>query len=409
MIYMNKFFIKKPLVLQITCLIMPSVFLPVAWAEEVVSNTEFNHAQIMQCASVVDNAGRLACFDALTAGENPSVLEQKRPLHLSSTLKSAMTRNPQAVRADEVLEMRTEDVVVDATTADDEVLREMGVSQDSLQRYTPLSLAYDLDRNSERGLWSARPHNINYVLPMHFHAKPNRSPDTPSQDTQEYTPNDFRALELKFQLSLKAKAAENLFGTDADLWVGYTQQSHWQVYNEDNSRPFREHNYEPEIFVTQPVVADLPFGGRLRMVGAGVVHHSNGQEDPLSRSWNRAYLMAGAEWGKLTVVPRVWARVLKESTGSTKVDDNPDITDYYGYGDVKFLYQLDRGRNVSGTVRLNPATGKGAMQLDYVHPLGRGASGYVQIFHGYGESLIDYNHENTTIGVGVMLNEWLGL
>lgn len=57
-----------------------------------------------------------------------------------------------------------------------------------------------------------------------------------------------RTPELKFQVSLKTKAAQNLFGTDADLWLGYTQMSHWQVYNENNSRPFRAHDYEPEIF-----------------------------------------------------------------------------------------------------------------------------------------------------------------
>ncbi len=277
----------------------------------------------------------------------------------------------------------------------------------SASNYSPLSLAYDLDVNDEVGTWKPRPHNPMYILPLFLHDKPNRSPSTPSQDRVDFTQNQYRSPELKFQLSFKSKLAQDLFNTDADLWLGYTQQSHWQVYNEDNSRSFRAHDYEPELFLTQPVTANLPLGGKLRMLGGGFVHHSNGEQDPLSRSWNRAYLMGGAEWGKLTVVPRIWTRLRANSVN--KKNENPDIEDYMGYGDLKMYYDLDGGNSVSGTFRLNPSTGHGSAQIDYIHAMDNNVNLYMNLFHGYGESLIDYNHEDTAVGVGVMLNDWRGL
>lgn len=349
-----------------------------------------------QCASVISDSARLACFDSIAQGKEPSVLLQKRPLDLSKTVLSTFKGDPQVVFAEPKAD----------TSHPKEVNDEWLAQHDD--KYTPLSLAYDLDKNSESGLWRARPHNPMYILPVFMNTKPNRHIRTPNQAVVHNTHNDMRTTELKFQMSFKSKIAEDLFGSSADLWAGYTQQSHWQVYNEDHSRPFRAHDYQPEIFLTQAVKADLPFGGKLRMLGAGAVHHSNGESDPLSRSWNRAYVMGGMEWGNLTVMPRIWGRIAK-SSDSQKPDDNPDILDYYGYGDVRFLYHLKEGNNVSGLVRYNPKTGKGALQMDYVYPLGKGVSGYIQLFQGYGQSIVDYNHESTAIGVGVMLNDWMGL
>ena len=141
------------------------------------------------------------------------------------------------------------------------------------------------------------------------------------------------------QVSFKSKIAEDLFKTRADVWFGYTQKSDWQIFNQGRkSAPFRNTDYEPEIFITQPVKADLPFGGKLRMVGAGFVHQSNGQSRPESRSWNRVYAMTGMEWGKLTVIPRVWMRAFDQKGDD---DDNPDINKYMGYGDLKVQYRLN--------------------------------------------------------------------
>jgi len=374
----------------------------------------------LECTEVQTSAARLACFDKVAEqGKTPSYTMSKQPVDLAKTFKTTISGKPQVVLAQEDIDeasaaldaeqeqTNTSLSTVGLTKREAKVLEEVGVTQEQIERYSPLSLAYDLDQNSERGTWTVRPYRPTYVLPLFYTFDPNLSPtpSNPDEPGETFTSNDVRNTELKFQLSLKTKVGEDLFDTSADLWFGYTQESHWQVYNEDNSRPFRATDYQPEIFLTQPVAADLPFGGRLRMLGAGAIHHSNGQDDPLSRSWNRAYLLAGAEWGKLSVVPRLWARINNEDESS---EDNPDIEDYMGYGDIKFLYDLPDQQSLSGTLRYNPSTNKGAAQIDYIYPLSKNVNGYVQLFQGYGESIIDYNHENTSIGFGIVLNDWKG-
>ncbi|MGP9545304.1 phospholipase A [Psychrobacter sp. AOP7-B1-25] len=385
-----------------------------------------------ECTQVQSSAARLACFDKVAEqGKTPSYTTTKQPVDLAKTFQSTISGNPKVILAESQTEMsgttvenadtilmtnqqsavsklqESDSVEVETDTKTEaQILENVGVTQTDIEKFSPLSLSYDLDQNSERGTWTVRPYRPTYLLPLFYTLDPNLSPSTPSQEAEPFDSNDIRETELKFQLSLKTKVAEDLFDTSADLWFGYTQESHWQVYNEDNSRPFRATDYQPEIFLTQPVTADLPFGGRLRMLGAGAVHHSNGQDDPLSRSWNRAYLMAGAEWGKLSVIPRLWTRVNNESSSD---DDNPDIEDYMGYGDIKFLYDLSDQQSISGTLRYNPSTNKGAAQIDYIYPISDNVNGMVQLFQGYGESIIDYNHENTSIGFGIVLNDWKGI
>ncbi len=361
----------------------------------------------MQCATLKTDAARLACYDKAAIGETTTAGQEKKPLDLVQSFKASIdTGKPKIVLADSPAEASASQEIP-ASITEATILTKVGVTPAEVRQYTPLSLAYDLDKNSERGILTGRPHNPMYLMPVFTTFKRNRAPQSPTQDVYHYTSKEYEPVELKAQVSVKTKVMEDVFDTNADIWFGYTQQMHWQVYNQDNSRPFRATDYMPEIFMTQPVTANLPYGGKLRMLGAGVMHHSNGQSDPLSRSWNRVYIMGGAEWDKLTLVPKAWIHVKNESEDDPS--DNPDITDYYGHGEIQALYDFGKGETLGVTGRYNLGESNGAIQFDYIYPFTSDVHGFLQLFHGYGESIVDYNHKSTAIGVGVTLNDWKGL
>lgn len=352
----------------------------------------------LQCTLLQDNALRLACYDKVFAAQLPP----EQPLSEHEADGKPQLDVVQSVR--QSIGNKEATLVFDTQEGQAEPSQELA---DAAAAYTPLSQMYDLDANDPHGILTVREHNPMYLMPIWYNSSPNYAPSSPTRGaaSQERF-SDQKRIETKMQVSFKSKIAEDLFKSRADLWFGYTQKSDWQIYNQGRrSAPFRNTDYEPEIFITQPVKAQLPWGGRLRMLGVGFAHQSNGQSRPESRSWNKVYAMAGMEWGKLTVIPRVWMRLF-DSSG--KDNDNPDLTKYLGYGDVKLQYRLNDKHNFSTTLRYNPKSGYGAAEAAYTFPIKGKLQGVVRGFHGYGESLIDYNHKQSGIGFGLMFNGWDG-
>lgn len=206
--------------------------------------------------------------------------------------------------------------------------------------------------------------------------------------------------EVKFQLSLAFPLWRGIAGDNSVLAASYTQRSWWQLSNKKESSPFRETNYEPQLFIGW--LTDYQFAGwTFREIETGFNHESNGRSDPTSRSWNRIYARFMAQKGDWQVDLKPWYR-LNESRGS---DDNPDINKYMGYYRLKVGYALDDKNVITVTSRYNWNTGYGAAELGWSYPLTKHVRLYSQLFSGYGESMIDYNFRQTRIGLGIMLND----
>ena len=314
------------------------------------------------CLAIADDAERLACFDREIGGAARGVAAVAEPPP-SPPGASVPESGPPAAATPSLLDAA------------------WGFAPDSRPAYVRL-------------------YQPNYLLFARYTDDVNTAPYEPLFDafTEE---GDFEDVEAKFQLSFKGR----LLASDDrrwGLWFAYTQQSQWQVYAGDISSPFRETNYMPELFGSfRPGWQLGPFD--LNVLNFGYTHQSNGRADPISRSWDRLFVEGGFERDNLALIVRAWTRI---KPGDYE-DDNADILDYMGYGQVTALYR--RGENTFTLMgRGNLATGKGAAQFSWTsRPLLGPLRAHFQLFSGYGESLIDYDWNQTTIGLGVTLNEAL--
>jgi phospholipase A1/A2 len=330
-------------------------------------------AALAECTAIAADSERLACFDRLS-GRTP------RPAAEAPAQPAPATAAPAPAA----------DAPVTTVTAP---AGGSGSMYDRAWSFDPASPRYDISLYAP-----------NYFLLGRYTTDLNRAPFDPLVNGGVVEPGtELDSTEAAFQLSFKFR----LWATDDrrwGAWAAYTQQSQWQLYNDSGnaSRPFRETNYMPELILSYK--PGLQWSGvQWNLLNLAFNHQSNGRTDQISRSWNRLIASFGMESGNLGVLARLWWRI-PESSDS---DDNPTLSDYYGWGDVSALYKW-RGQSFSGSIRGNPSTGKGAAQLAYTSsPLFGPVRGYVKLFSGYGETLIDYNWNQTTFGIGVTLNDWL--
>jgi len=253
------------------------------------------------------------------------------------------------------------------------------------------------------------PYNINYLNPISYStSKYNRYY---SQYSHENLPSKYdKNMEVEFQLSLQKPLTYDLLGLNEYISLAYTQKVWWQTYSE--SAPFRETNYTPEIFISIPSRYKVDKLTNLKTIQFGYRHQSNGQDGYRSRSWNRLFLSSFWQFDNLFLKAQVWYRLPEDKKGedfytginpNASGDDNPDIEDYLGYGDIhlKYLYGKSQlGLMLRNNFKLD--SNKGAIELDWSAPLhySKNTYWYAKVFNGYGESLIDYDRSLTKISLG---------
>lgn len=233
------------------------------------------------------------------------------------------------------------------------------------------------------GLLGFEPYKFNYVIPANM--------------STAREPNQRKQVETKFQISIKKMLLEDLFIRDLDLYFAYTQQSFWQLYDNDDSRPFRESNYEPSLYLSYFPKDSQWFFDHINF---GYLHQSNGGDSMNSRSWDRLFAEGIYSYENLIMMLKAWYRIPENATK----DDNPDITKYLGYGELSFAYLWDKhlfGATLRNNLRQD---NKGAILLDYSYPIYKNLYLYLQFFNGYGESLRDYNNSINRFGVGILFN-----
>lgn len=215
----------------------------------------------------------------------------------------------------------------------------------------------------------------------------------------------FKNTESQFQLSFKAPLAVNLFDRNIDIFAAYTARSFWQVYQKDISSPFRETNHQPEVWLEFHPQLKF-YGFRSTVTSLGVTHQSNGRSSYLSRSWNSVFADLAFQNGNFLMSVRPWVRIPE----SIDNDDNPDLTDYLGHGELRFAYKYkDNVFSLMSRNNLESGFSRGAVEVGWSFPIPSYPylKGYLQYFSGYGESLIDYDKYVNRIGIGFLFTDIL--
>lgn len=347
---------------------------------------------VSSCQQMADPTERLACYDRIFGVDADEKVAPSNVATTDTTAATAESKPKQAaIAADSLASVNSSRTDAAAATG--------------VEVATILDKYWELTPDEKRDRFVFRTYLPSFFLPVHYTSHINRQPTSPGKPASLRNDN-YRALEAKLQISLRTKLATGVVLPGADLWFAFTQRSMWQLWNHTDSAPFRSTDYQPEFIYVVPVAkrfGEIGDGWRVRMLQFGVAHQSNGQSDPLSRSWNKIYGGLALDKGNFGLNWRYHQRIPE----SLEEDDNRDLIDYIGSHELTATWLP--GAATAMLIWRNDLSNlsQGSFQLDMTYPVDDakldGLRWHLQLFSGYGETLLDYNIRQHSVGLGVML------
>ena len=212
-----------------------------------------------------------------------------------------------------------------------------------------------------------------------------------------------KTLDIRYEIGMKFRLFQNQASPEglSPLYFGYSQRSWWDIA--ESSAPFKEHNYNPELFWDfQDAGADqgwLPYEFATFVDRFGFEHQSNGRDGLESRSWDRLYAQKSLRLRDDLAVR------LKAFVATNEGDNNADITDYLGNGEVQLTFEPNQDMDVILTSTKGHSRSKYNYQLDLVYTMGSwlNTKFMLSYYDGYGEALASYDEKTRSLRAGIYI------
>lgn len=202
--------------------------------------------------------------------------------------------------------------------------------------------------------------------------------------------------DAKFQISLRHRLYKSMLPWKVYLFFTYTQRSFWDIYRK--SAPFTETNYNPTLGLGHNFIKNKGIVGRVFLQ---FEHESNGRDSIWSRSWNKISLMGLYAFNKnYTVQTKFWVPVMVAK-------ENKHLASYAGIAQIAGTYSSN-DRRLTGSVLLVKRSGwnfSANWQIEIAYKFFRLDNQYLflQYYSGYGESMIDFDHFQRCLRVGIVI------